>query len=115
MTIERKGYRFGGITWFIVIIVIVAIYYWFYRDWRIFVIVASIAVVLFVFLWILSRRGVTSRREAMYGNLEKHQKKITKGYEQQLKEYNVRFCEVCKHKIENGSSFCANCGKEVTD
>ena len=115
MTIERKRYRFGGITWFILTIVLVAVYYWFYRDLVIFLTIAGIAVVLFVFLWYLSRRGITSRRNVMYDDLTSHQKAVTKGYKQQQKTYNVRFCEVCKHKIEQDSSFCSNCGKEVED
>ena len=115
MTIERKRYRFGGITWFILTIVLVAVYYWFYRDLVIFLTVAGIAVVLFVFLWYLSRRGIASKTEIMHGDLTSHQKKVTKGYKQQQNPYNVRFCEDCKHKIEKGSSFCSHCGKVVED
>ena len=49
----------------------------------------------------------------MYDDLTSHQKAVTKGYKQQQKTYNVRFCEACKYKIEQDSSFCSNCGKEV--
>lgn len=113
MSIERKRYRFGGFTWFVLIIVLVGVYYWFYRDLVIFLTVSGIAVVLFVFFWFLSRRGLSSRRASLYGDLTSHHSKITKGYEQQQKDYNVRFCNDCKHKIEKDSTFCSNCGKET--
>ncbi len=115
MTIERKRYRIGGITWFVLAIVLVAVYYWFYRDLVIFLTVAGIATVLFVFLWYLSRRGIASKKEIMHKDLTEHQRAVTKGYKEQNNPYNVRFCEDCKYKIEKDSSFCSNCGKVVED
>lgn len=120
MTMERKRYRFGSFSWFLVIIILIGVYFIFYDNQTVFFITAGIAIFLGAMLWFLARRGVVSRTKALYGKLDNYHSNIQDRYKSDqriisLKDKNNTsiFCEHCGHKIDDDSSFCSNCGQEI--
>ncbi len=120
MTIERKHYRFGSFSWFLLIIALIGVYFIFFDNQKVFFITASIAVVIAVSLWFLARRGLASRNKILFNKLDNYHEDIQERYksEQRIlhlkdRDNQVRFCETCGHKLDKDSTYCPNCGSEL--
>ena len=122
MARERKRYRFGSFSWFLLAAALVGVYFLFADDdITVFFIVAGIAISIAGLLWFLARRGVASRTKVMYDNLNNYYGNVQERYksDQQLVHLNntdnptLSFCENCGAKLETDSTFCSGCGKEV--
>ncbi|MHA1200573.1 MAG: zinc-ribbon domain-containing protein [Candidatus Heimdallarchaeaceae archaeon] len=120
MSMERKRYRFGSFSWFLLIVALIGVYYIFIDDLTVFFIAAGISICAVGVLWFLARRGVVSKTNTMSDRLNKYHGDVQEKYksDQRIislkdKNENVKFCEHCGHRIDNDSSFCSNCGKEM--
>ncbi len=117
---ERKRYRFGSFSWFLLAAALVGVYFLFYDDITVFFVVSGICIFIAGLLWFLARRGVSSRTKVMYDNLNSYYGNVQKRYksDQQLvhlknNDPTVSFCENCGFRMETDSTFCSSCGKEV--
>lgn len=120
MSMERKRYRFGSFSWFLLVIALIGVYFLFYDNLTVFYVSAGISVAIASVLWFLARRGVASgtntlsdRLNNYYGDVQEKYKSDQKIISMSDKNKDARFCEYCTYKIEDDSSFCSNCGEEI--
>ncbi len=120
MTMERKRYRFGSFSWFLLIIALIGVYFIFYDNLTVFFVAAGISVCVASVLWFMARRGVTSRTNIMYNRLNKFHGDVQERYSADqriisLKDRTdeVNFCKNCGHRTDNDSAFCSECGVEI--
>ena len=120
MTMERKRYRFGSFALFLLVIALIGLYFIFYDDLTVFFTVSAISIFIGGLLWFLARRGLASRTQIMYDNLNKHHSNIQQKYKRDQefiklnnKNQEIDFCQYCGHKLDKDSTYCSNCGKEI--
>ena len=120
MTMERKRYRFGSFSWFLLIIALIGVYFIFYDNQTVFFITAGICVFIAGMLWFLARRGLASRQKVLQDELSQYHGSIQNQYQRQQKLVSMDdryqtsgICEQCGYKMENESSYCSNCGSEI--
>ena len=110
MNIDKKWYSISGLTWFIMLTMIILAYYFLFPERNVFMIVAIVIISLLLTITLLMRRGKTKHIRDVDSYLHSHH--VSKLKEPGYKKSSVSFCKTCKHKLDNDATFCSNCGEE---
>ncbi|MCG3227623.1 MAG: zinc ribbon domain-containing protein [Candidatus Heimdallarchaeota archaeon] len=110
MNIDKKWYSISGLTWFIMLTMIIIAYYFLFPERNVFMIVAIVIISLLLAITLLMRRGKTKYTRDVESYLHSHH--VSKLKESGYKKSPVVFCKRCKRKIDKDATFCSNCGEE---
>ena len=110
MNIDKRWYSISGLTWFIMLSLLIIAYYFLFPERNVFMIVAIVIISLLLTVTLLMRRGKTKYTRDVDGYL--HSYHVSKLKEPGYKKSSVNFCKKCKHKIDKDATFCSNCGEE---
>lgn len=117
MSIQRKWYSISGVTWFLMIILLVAAYYWLFPEIKIFYIVAGITIGILMITWILSRRTKDQYQKDVNQFLKNHHTSIQEDEKRENPIQNlasISYCSNCGSKVDTRiSDKCSNCGSDL--
>ena len=73
MNIDKKWYSISGLTWFIMLTMIIIAYYFLFPERNVFMIVAIVIISLLLAITLLMRRGKTKYTRDVESYLHSHQ------------------------------------------
>ena len=110
MNIDKRWYSISGLTWFIMLTLLIIGYYFLFPERNVFMIVAIVIISILLTATLLMRRGKTKYTRDVESYLHSHHR--SKLREPGYKKSSVIFCKTCKHKLDKDATFCSNCGEE---
>ena len=109
MSIDRKWYSISGLTWFIMLAMLIIAYYFLFPERNVFMIVAIVIISILLTATLLMRRGKRKYSKAVNSHLHTHH--LRKLEEPGYKKSTIVFCKKCKHRIDKDATYCSNCGE----
>ena len=110
MNIDKRWYSISGLTWFIMLSLLIGAYYFLFPERNIFMIVAIVIISLLLTVTLLMRRGKTKYTRDVESYLHSHH--VSRLKQPGYKKSAVSFCKKCKRKLDKDATFCSNCGEE---
>jgi ABC-type siderophore export system fused ATPase/permease subunit len=95
-------------------LLLILAYYWLFPDSNVFLIVAIVIISILFVATIFVRRGRAQWTRHVDERLDQHYSEVLDSRKKgkKLTQTQVRFCKLCKRRIDKDTVFCSHCGTE---